>query len=346
MGKTPYGLGDIFHFIVSVMADKNNTHTTHIPEQAGGLSPCQTPQPHRILVVDDDRYLCHINAMVLHHAGYHVDTVEDGASGWSALKASRYDVLITDNSMPGMTGMELIKKVRFEEMPLLVILAHGMALGEKFSRYLCLVDATLLKPYTAEVMLATVNKILHQANGNAVSSQVLNGHDLISQARETGEVASMPAHCETGPRRRILVVEEEPDLRRLNAEVLKRSGYDVDIAEDGNAGWKALHAVRHAPESYDLLITDHEMPGLTGLALIQKARAASIALPVIMATGRLLPEEVFSRYPWLQPVAMLPKPYSVEQLLGTVEAVLRIVNGDRRQIVPPRYGPSTGRLWL
>jgi DNA-binding response OmpR family regulator len=43
---------------------------------------------------------------------------------------------------------------------------------------------------------------------------------------------------------------------------------------------------------------------------------------------------------------MLPKPYSVEQLVGTVEAVLRTVNGDRRQIAPPPDGQSTGRLWL
>jgi len=40
--------------------------------------------------------------------------------------------------------------------------------------------------------------------------------------------------------RRILVVEDEPDLRRLNAEVLESSGYEVDTAEDGIAGWNAL----------------------------------------------------------------------------------------------------------
>jgi hypothetical protein len=55
-----------------------------------------------------------------------------------------------------------------------------------------------------------------------------------------------------------------------------------------------------------------------------------MALPVIIATERLSAEELFDRYPWLQPVAMLPKPYSVEQLLGTVEAVLRTANVDRR----------------
>jgi CheY-like chemotaxis protein len=77
--------------------------------------------------VEDDPKLRHINAMVLHHAGYHVDAAEDGAAGWNALKASRYDVLMTDNSMPKVTGLELIQKVRSEEMPLSVILASGAA---------------------------------------------------------------------------------------------------------------------------------------------------------------------------------------------------------------------------
>jgi DNA-binding response OmpR family regulator len=150
------------------------------------------------------------------------------------------------------------------------------------------------------------------------------------------EPASAPVQCRTSPPPpRILVVEDEPDIRHLNAEVLKSFGYEVDTAEDGIAGWKTLHAARHAPESYALLITDHDMPGLTGLALVKKLRAARMALPVIMATGRMPPEDLFTRYHWLQPVATLIKPYSVEQLLGTVEAVLRTADGVREYTAPP-----------
>jgi two-component system response regulator MprA len=158
------------------------------------------------------------------------------------------------------------------------------------------------------------------------------------------EPARAPVPCRTSPPPRILVVEDEPDIRRLNAEVLKSFGYKVDTAEDGMAGWKALCAVRHAPESYALLITDHDMPGLTGLALVKKLRAASVALPVIMATGRLLPEDLFTRYHWLQPGAALIKPYSVEQLLGTVEAVLRTTDGAREPIASPPNRLSAGGL--
>jgi DNA-binding response OmpR family regulator len=142
------------------------------------------------------------------------------------------------------------------------------------------------------------------------------------------------------------VVENQPDIRRLNAEALGSSGYEVVTAEDGLAGWKALHAARHAPESYALLVTDHDMPGLTGLALVKKVRAARMALPVIMATRTLPTEDLMNRYPWLRPVASLVKPYSAGQLIGMVEAVLRTADGVYEQIMPPMNWPSNGGLKL
>jgi DNA-binding response OmpR family regulator len=136
---------------------------------------------------------------------------------------------------------------------------------------------------------------------------------------------SLPLQCQAKMAHRILVVEDEPDIRRINAVILHRAGYHVDTAVDGLAGWKALQAVRHAPENYDLLITDHDMPGLTGLALVKKLRDAHMALPIIMATGELPMEDLMNRYTWLQPAVTLMKPYSTKALLRTVKAVLRTI---------------------
>jgi len=132
----------------------------------------------------------------------------------------------------------------------------------------------------------------------------------------------------------ILVVDDDSVIRQLNTEVLLRSGYEVDAAEDGAAAWEALGA-----DNYDLLITDHDMPGLSGLDLIKKLRAARMELPVIMATGKL-PEEEFTRYPWLQPVARLLKPYTKAELLGMVKEALRTTDGAREQIAPPPHRQS------
>ena len=139
---------------------------------------------------------------------------------------------------------------------------------------------------------------------------------------------------------RILVVDDDSDILLLNSEVLKRSGYQVDTAEDGEAGWKALHAASYAPDSYDLLITDHDMPGLTGLDLIKKLRAARMELPFIMATGKL-PAQELARNPWLQPAATLLKPYSIEALLETVRDVLYATHSSAcAQLPPPPHWQS------
>jgi two-component system OmpR family response regulator len=150
------------------------------------------------------------------------------------------------------------------------------------------------------------------------------------------EPAGAPLKTHTNPPHRILVVEDDDDIRQLNAEVLIRSGYQVDTAEDGEEGWNALHAAGYSPESYDLLITDHDMPGLSGLDLVKKLRAARMALPVIMATGKL-PEEEFTQRPWLQPAALLLKPYTIPELLCAVRKVLRAPDEIRVQIAPPDW---------
>jgi CheY-like chemotaxis protein len=115
---------------------------------------------------------------------------------------------------------------------------------------------------------------------------------------------------------RILVVEDEPLMRALNSRMLKNAGYAVDTAEDGAAAWDTLQA-----KAYDLVITDHNMPKVTGLELIEKARTAGMTLPIIMATGEA-PEEVHSLQPPLQPAAVLLKPYTITEFLGTVRDVL------------------------
>lgn len=138
---------------------------------------------------------------------------------------------------------------------------------------------------------------------------------LLEDPRAATVVA--PTRDVTYPSQRILVVEDNMAIRELNSYVLARSGYQVDGAEDGAAGWEVLQA-----GTFDLLITDHEMPRMSGLELVKRARSARMTLPIILATG-MLPEEELERHPWLQLAATLLKPFPTEELLGTVKQVLR-----------------------
>ena len=143
---------------------------------------------------------------------------------------------------------------------------------------------------------------------------------------------------QANPRQHILVAENDPSLRRICTGVLIDSGYHVDIAEDGAAVWTALQL-----NSYDLLITENDMPKLSGVELLKQIYAAHMALPIIMVTGSL-PQEEFIRSPWLHPAATLLKPYTLPEYLGTVKAVLHAAATACEDIaLPPDWHnqPST-----
>jgi DNA-binding response OmpR family regulator len=121
----------------------------------------------------------------------------------------------------------------------------------------------------------------------------------------------------TCPPHRILVVDDDLLIRQLSAKALSHSGYRVDAAEDGAAAWEALSGA-----DYDLVITDNDMPKVSGIELLEKLHTARIAVPVILASGQF-PTEALHRRPWLRLAASLEKPFEVNKLVETVRAVLR-----------------------
>jgi len=149
---------------------------------------------------------------------------------------------------------------------------------------------------------------------------------------QAGELASASAHRQPNLCQRILVVEDDAAIRQLNTEILACSGYHVDAAEDGAAAWDALQR-----NTYDLLVTDNEMPKVTGVELIKKLQDTRMFLPVIMATGAL-PDEKFADYPCLQPAVTLLKPYTFDELLNAVKAVLRATSNALGEVAPPANG--------
>ncbi len=133
--------------------------------QAGGPAsappPPQTRPLHRILVVDDDDFVRQLNTRVLVKSGYNVDAAEDGAVAWDTLQLNGYDLLVTDNKMPKVTGVELLQKLHAARIFLPVIMATGTLPDEEFARSPWLQPAaTLLKPYSNAELLATVEDVL------------------------------------------------------------------------------------------------------------------------------------------------------------------------------------------
>ena len=149
----------------------------------------------------------------------------------------------------------------------------------------------------------------------------------------------------TGPivarrRPRILLVDDDLVLCVFHAEVLSGAGFDVDMAEDGEAGWQALQV-----RNYDLLITDNQMPRVSGIELLKKLRSEEQDIPVIMVSGAI-PTEELNRNSWLRLSATLPKPFTGDRLLRIVKKVLSETQSTRKQIehLPARQSAPEGHL--
>ena len=116
---------------------------------------------------------------------------------------------------------------------------------------------------------------------------------------------------------RLLVVEDDPDLRRQLADALSQAGYAVDLAADGEDG----HFLGET-EPYDAVVLDLGLPKMDGVTVLERWRAAERTMPVLILTAR-------DR--WSEKVAgfdagaddYLTKPFYTEELLARIRALLR-----------------------
>jgi CheY-like chemotaxis protein len=117
---------------------------------------------------------------------------------------------------------------------------------------------------------------------------------------------------------RILVVDDDPDVRRVTTMMLRQGGY---LYTEASSGPEALQLLRQAPETFPLLISDLKMPEMDGEALAREAFACCPELKVLFVTGfsgdalaamRLKPEQT----------SILEKPFTIEELLSQVRSIL------------------------
>ena len=121
----------------------------------------------------------------------------------------------------------------------------------------------------------------------------------------------------TAAKRRVLVVDDEENVTHLVSSALRFDGFETVTADNGQS---ALAAVAEADP--DLVVLDVMMPGMDGLGVLQNLRAAGSQVPVIFLTAR---DTANDRIGGLRAGAddYVVKPFSVEELLARVHAVLR-----------------------
>ncbi|MDX2166674.1 MAG: response regulator [Deltaproteobacteria bacterium] len=179
------------------------------------------------------------------------------------------DVLELDGAPPAESGLALV-------------------IGEAAERVALEVEALLgehdLVVHPLDARLGKVPDVAAAATlPDGTPVLVLDVDDLVRSAAALRQGGRVRARRETAQHRvrRVLVVEDSLTVREMERRVLERAGYAVDLAIDGMEGWNALRR-----GDYDLVLTDIDMPRLTGLELVRRLRADPRlrALPVVIVS--------------------------------------------------------------
>ncbi|HHW82451.1 MAG TPA: response regulator transcription factor [Actinomycetales bacterium] len=133
------------------------------------------------------------------------------------------------------------------------------------------------------------------------------------------------------PEARLLVVDDEPNIRELLATSLRFAGFDVESASGGNDAIKKVGARRP-----DLVVLDVMMPDMDGYTTLRRIRAVAGPVPVVFLTAR---DDTQDKVKGLTAGGddYITKPFSLEEVVARIRAVLRRTKGESEDDAILRY---------
>lgn len=228
-----------------------------------------------VLIVEDDATQREMMASRFRQEGYDVTRASEAREALSTTDREPVDVIVSDIYMPGRSGLDLLRDVR-GRFP--VILVSGALTPSTVEEAMAGgATAVFPKPVTWPALLRAVD-------------------DAVGGDRE--------GH-------RAVVADEHPATRDLLVRVLRREGYDVDLAVDGG---EALEMALQAQPPYDLLITDFLIPNMSGAEVIRRIRGLDARTDIVFTARSGSSEQVRSCYPG-EAVSVLKKPFDLGRLI-------------------------------
>jgi len=131
----------------------------------------------RILIVEDEKKLCDLIARGLKAERFAVDAATDGNQGRALAESYEYDLIILDLMLPGMSGGEILRRIRMEnqQVPILILTARD-AMAEKVRNFEAGADDYLTKPFAFAELVIRVKALLRR--GPVTRASVLRVGDL------------------------------------------------------------------------------------------------------------------------------------------------------------------------
>ena len=270
-----------------------------------------------VLVVEDDENVRATVVEMLSELGYRVLKAKDADSGLVIIESGMpIDVLFTDVVMPGqLRSPELARKAR-QRLPNIAVLftsgytdnaiVHGGRLDEGIE--------LLSKPYTREALARKIRHVLgtrvpaQEAAVPAVSPLPAQAHAPDAQANGAERAQARQG---AGGQLRVLLVEDDELIRFTSEEMLTYLGYVVHVAADGEQALGLL-----ATTEIDVLVTDVNLPGMSGRELAALVRSRQPGLPVLFASGTDQGLSDLKNHA----TGFIPKPYGEEELRRALAA--------------------------
>jgi len=135
-------------------------------EMAEPVEEAEKVEGARILVIDDEPTILQYLSQVLTNEGHEVETVDNASDALEKIKSKRYNLILLDIKLPGMSGIELYEKLRkvAESLARRVVFITGDVMGVDTKEFLSKTKAPYItKPFDAEQLKRDINRILSGA---------------------------------------------------------------------------------------------------------------------------------------------------------------------------------------
>jgi len=211
----------------------------------------------KILVVDDEMGIREAVREALTKEGHEVATVPSAEQAYATLLKQPFDLVLSDINLGESSGIDVLKKIRELQKEIPVIIYSGS-------------------------VTPAVEAEATEAGANAVLSKDVGIAELIKEVSKHAKVeAPISAGAASGTAKKILLVDDEAEIRTVLTAFFNKKGYETREAENGEI---ALEIAKD--EDFSFVLLDIDMPVMDGLETLEKLLKMKPETCVIMVTGR------------------------------------------------------------
>ncbi|BCL73561.1 hybrid sensor histidine kinase/response regulator [Vibrio nigripulchritudo] len=224
------------------------------------------------LVVDDNDTARGIMENLLGAMDFQVTSVTNGYDALDRLKTESFSMMFADWNMPGMNGVELLKRIPKEghllSMKRFLVTAYGREVGIDEDTA-PLIDGFILKPVNPSTLLDAI-----------MDAYGIEAKNLVKRSKTSIQTPNLSS-------KRILLVEDNEINQEVAIGLLESTKAEITIADNGQIALDKL-----ASGSFDIVLMDMQMPVMDGVTAAKEARKKGVSIPIVAMTANAMAQDI------------------------------------------------------